>query len=250
MTPERCFSPQPKHAAAPTHSARAHAGQAGCRNSCRRSDSMRRSATRRVAASLASGAVGWSVGSACSRSGGALPDADGGEWTPMSHRRHHRRPPLRRRSCDAQRGLLGGGEAARVHFLATAPHPCLKGLERVLASFVELHVGVSRLALSHHQCQPLRLRLLPRLLARQRRWRRCSPLRRYRLPLRRTCDAQRHLLGGCEAAQAHLLATASHLRLVGLRRAGLDGVHAEVACAVVGQEQRQPLRLPLRALFA
>ena len=44
---------------------------------------MRRSATRRVAASLASGAVGWSVGSACSRSGGALPDADGGEWTPM-----------------------------------------------------------------------------------------------------------------------------------------------------------------------
>eukprot|EP00964_Phaeocystis_antarctica_P063499 scaffold38130_cov62-Phaeocystis_antarctica.AAC.3 len=101
------------------------------------------------------------------------------------------------------------------------------------------HAEVARLALGHEQRQPLRLRLLPRLLARQRRGRQrrhCSLLRR-RLPLRRPSDAQRRLLGGGEAAQAHHLATAPHLHLVGLELAGLViEVHAKVSRRVVGYE--------------
>eukprot|EP00964_Phaeocystis_antarctica_P060813 scaffold36289_cov54-Phaeocystis_antarctica.AAC.1 len=108
---------------------------------------------------------------------------------------------------------------------------------------LEVHAKVARLVLAHAQRQPLRLRLLPRLLARQRR-RRCSPLRR-RPPLRRARDAQRRPLGGGEAAQVHDLATAPHPRQVGLGLAGFDEVHAEVARAVLGHEQRQPLRLRL-----
>jgi len=46
--------------------------------------------------------------------------------------------------------------------------------------------------------------------------------------LRRARDAQRCLLGGDEAAQVHHLATALHLRLVGLGPTGMV-VHAEVA---------------------
>ena len=41
------------------------------------------------------------------------------------------------------------------------------------------------------------------------------------LLLRIPRDAQRRLLGGGEAAQAHSLATAPHLRLIGLGLAGL-----------------------------
>eukprot|EP00964_Phaeocystis_antarctica_P147096 scaffold113591_cov55-Phaeocystis_antarctica.AAC.3 len=151
--------------------------------------------------------------------------------------------PLRR-SRDAQRCLLGGGEAAQVHFLGTALHPRLIGLGPAgLVGDAE----VARLALGREQRQPLRLRLLLRLHARQR-YRRRSPLRRYCLPLRRSRDAQRRLLGGGEAAQVHLLAAAPHLRLIGLGvRLGPAGqvVHTKVARAVLGHEQCQPLRLRL-----
>eukprot|EP00964_Phaeocystis_antarctica_P047642 scaffold27571_cov60-Phaeocystis_antarctica.AAC.5 len=78
-----------------------------------------------------------------------------------------------------------------------------------------MHAEVARLAVSNEQRQPLRPRLLPRLLARQRWQRRCSLLRR-RLPLQRPRDAQRRLLGSNEAAQAQVLATVLHPRLVGL----------------------------------
>ena len=106
------------------------------------------------------------------------------------------------------------------------------------------HAEVARLVVGHEQRRPLRLRLLPRLLARQRR-RRCSPLRR-RPPLRRPRDAQRRLLGGGKAAQVHHLAAALHRRLVGPGPASLRMVaHAVVARLVVGHAQRQPLRLRL-----
>eukprot|EP00964_Phaeocystis_antarctica_P016492 scaffold9110_cov52-Phaeocystis_antarctica.AAC.3 len=108
------------------------------------------------------------------------------------------------------------------------------------------HAEVARLLVGHKQRQPLRLCLLPRLLARQRRAkrpRRCSPLRR-RLPLRRSREAKCRLLCGGEGAKAHLLATALHLCLVGLGPAGM-AVHTEVARLAVGHEQRQPLRLRL-----
>jgi len=50
---------------------------------------------------------------------------------------------------------------------------------------------------------------------------RCTTLAaRLRSPLRRARDAQHRLLGGGEVAQAHLLATAPHPRLVGLGPAG------------------------------
>ena len=104
-----------------------------------------------------------------------------------------------------------------------------------------MHAEVARLAVSNEQRQPLRPRLLPRLLARQRWQRRCSLLRR-RLPLQRPRDAQRRLLGSNEAAQVHIGATASHKRLVGLGTAGTFEVHTEEARGVVGHEQRQPLR--------
>eukprot|EP00964_Phaeocystis_antarctica_P085457 scaffold53974_cov59-Phaeocystis_antarctica.AAC.2 len=147
-----------------------------------------------------------------------------------------RRLPLRR-SRDAQRRLLGGGGAVHVHHLATAPHLRLVGLG--LAGVVtEAHAEVARaVVVGHAQHQPLRLRLLPRLLARQRDRLRCSLLRR-RLPLRRSSDAQCRRLGGGEAAQVHHLVTTPHLRLVGLRIAGVDEVHAEVARTVLGLEQR------------
>eukprot|EP00964_Phaeocystis_antarctica_P046896 scaffold27102_cov57-Phaeocystis_antarctica.AAC.6 len=91
----------------------------------------------------------------------------------LSRRRPSRRRLPLRRSRDAQRRLLGGGEVAQVHVLAsTALHPRLTGLE--LAGIGEAHPDVASLALGHEQRQSLRLRLLPRLLARQRR-RRCSP---------------------------------------------------------------------------
>eukprot|EP00964_Phaeocystis_antarctica_P031689 scaffold17918_cov39-Phaeocystis_antarctica.AAC.2 len=103
-------------------------------------------------------------------------------------------------SRDAQRRLLGGGEVAQVHCLATAPHTRLIRLGLV---GLVVHAEVTPPAPAHAQRQPLRLSLLPRLLARQRRRRRrrrrCSPPRR-RLPLRRPRDAQRRLLGGGEAA--------------------------------------------------
>eukprot|EP00964_Phaeocystis_antarctica_P099418 scaffold65263_cov50-Phaeocystis_antarctica.AAC.3 len=159
-------------------------------------------------------------------------------------RRHcsplRRRLPLRR-PRDAQRRLLGRGEAAQAHHLATAPQLRLVGLGP--ARLVEVHAEVARLSLGHAQRQPLRLRLLPRLLARQHR---CGPLRR-RLPLRRSRDAQRRLLGGGEVAQAHLLTIAPHPGLVGFREAGIGEVHTEVARLIVGHAQRQPLRLRLRS---
>eukprot|EP00964_Phaeocystis_antarctica_P026541 scaffold14957_cov67-Phaeocystis_antarctica.AAC.4 len=154
-----------------------------------------------------------------------------------------RRPPLRR-PRDAQRRLLGGGEAAQAHDLATAAHPRQVGLGP--AAGLEAHAKVARVVLGHEQRQPLRLRLLPRLLARQRRHRRCSPLRRL-LPLWRSRDAQRCLLGGDEGAQVYLLATAPHPRLVGLGLAGIGEAQAEVARLVVGLEQRQFRHLRFRA---
>eukprot|EP00964_Phaeocystis_antarctica_P109213 scaffold73705_cov60-Phaeocystis_antarctica.AAC.1 len=166
----------------------------------------------------------------------------------LARQRRRHRSPLRhyrlplRRTCDAQRRLFGGGEAAQVHLLATAPYPCLIGLG--LAGLLEGHAEVARLVLGHEQRQPLRLRLLPRFLTRQRRHR-CSPLRRYRLPLRRSRHAQRRLLGGGEAAQAHFIATPPHRHLVGLGPAGLGKDHAEVARLVLGHEQCQLLRLRL-----
>eukprot|EP00964_Phaeocystis_antarctica_P129572 scaffold93420_cov59-Phaeocystis_antarctica.AAC.5 len=165
----------------------------------------------------------------------------------LARQRHRRRCSLLRRFLplrrprDAQRRLLGGGEAAQAHLLATARHPRQVGLG-IAGNGV--HAEVARLVLSHEQRQPLCLRLLPCLLARQR-CRRCCLLRRLP-PLRRPRNAQRRLLGGGEASQAHCLVPAPHLRLVGLGPAGLV-VHAEVARLVVGHEQRQPLRLRLRA---
>eukprot|EP00964_Phaeocystis_antarctica_P123160 scaffold86815_cov57-Phaeocystis_antarctica.AAC.2 len=108
----------------------------------------------------------------------------------------------------------------------------------------EAHAEVARRVLGHEQRQSLRLRLPQRLLARQRRHRRCCCPRRC-LPLRRARDAQRRLLCGGEAAQAHCLATAAHLRLVGIGPAGMSEAHAVVARLVVGHEQRQSLRLRL-----
>eukprot|EP00964_Phaeocystis_antarctica_P052153 scaffold30502_cov63-Phaeocystis_antarctica.AAC.3 len=167
----------------------------------------------------------------------------------LARQRHRRCSPLRRhrlpqrRPRHAQRRLFGGGEAAQVHLLATAPHVCLIGLG--LDARLEGHAEVARRTLGHaQQRQPLRLRLLPRLLARQRH-RRCSPLRRHRLPLRRSCDTQRRLLGGGEVAQVHVLAIAPHPRLIGLGSAGLGEAHAKVARLVLGQQQRQLLCLRL-----
>eukprot|EP00964_Phaeocystis_antarctica_P060265 scaffold35922_cov65-Phaeocystis_antarctica.AAC.2 len=131
----------------------------------------------------------------------------------LARRRRRRCSLLRRRrppfwcSGDTQRRLLGGDEVAQVHTLATAPHLHLVGLGPP-AALVEPHAEVARLALGHGQRQPLRLRLLPRLLARQRRgrwWCRCSPLPR-RLHLRRPREAKRRLLGGGEAAKPVVLA--------------------------------------------
>eukprot|EP00964_Phaeocystis_antarctica_P107018 scaffold71791_cov56-Phaeocystis_antarctica.AAC.1 len=161
-------------------------------------------------------------------------------------RRSRRRLPLRR-SRDAQRGLLGGGEAAQAHCLTVALRSRLIGLR--LAGLEQDYAEVTRGVIGHAQRQPIRLRLLPRLLARQRHRRRCSPLRRFRrrLALRRPRDAQRRLLGGGEVAKAHHLATALHRGLVGLGPgAGLaKEAHAEVARLVLGHAQRQPLRLRL-----
>eukprot|EP00964_Phaeocystis_antarctica_P143225 scaffold108732_cov60-Phaeocystis_antarctica.AAC.2 len=87
------------------------------------------------------------------------------------------------------------------------------------------HAEVARRVAGYEQRQPLRLRLLPSLLARQRRGRRwcsCSLGRRFP-PLRRSRDAQRRLLGGDEHAQMHVLATVPHVRLVGPGPAGLVG---------------------------
>eukprot|EP00964_Phaeocystis_antarctica_P129494 scaffold93338_cov57-Phaeocystis_antarctica.AAC.2 len=126
--------------------------------------------------------------------------------TRQRHRRRcspgRRRLPLRR-SRDTQRRLLGRDEAAQVHVLATAPHLRLIGLG--LTGLGEVHAEVARRVVGHVQRQPLRLRLLPHLLAHQRRRHRCSPLCPLcrRLPLRRPCDAQRRLLGGGEVAQVH-----------------------------------------------
>eukprot|EP00964_Phaeocystis_antarctica_P161882 scaffold135141_cov107-Phaeocystis_antarctica.AAC.1 len=108
-----------------------------------------------------------------------------------------RRLPLRR-ARHAQRRLLGDGEVAQVDYLATAAHPRLVGF--AFTGLDEGHAEVTRLALGHAQRQPFRLCLLPHLRARQRR-RRCSPLRRYRLPLRRSRHAQRRFLGRNEHAQ-------------------------------------------------
>ena len=58
------------------------------------------------------------------------------------------------------------GEVAQVHHRATAPHLRLVGLG--LAGLV-VRAEVARLVVGLEQRQPLRPRLLPRLLARQRR---------------------------------------------------------------------------------
>eukprot|EP00964_Phaeocystis_antarctica_P006406 scaffold3464_cov66-Phaeocystis_antarctica.AAC.4 len=106
------------------------------------------------------------------------------------------------------------------------------------------HTEVARAVVGQTQRQTLCLRLLPRLLARQRR-RGCSLLCR-RLPLRRPRDAQRCLLGGGKAAQGDQFAiTFCHPRLERLGVVGVGDAHAEVARLVVGHAQRQPLRLCL-----
>ena len=56
----------------------------------------------------------------------------------------------------ASSAVLGGGEVAQVHILATAPHPPLVGLG--LAGLVEVHAEVARLVFGLEQRQPLRLR--------------------------------------------------------------------------------------------
>eukprot|EP00964_Phaeocystis_antarctica_P032887 scaffold18639_cov57-Phaeocystis_antarctica.AAC.1 len=123
--------------------------------------------------------------------------------------------------------------------LRRAPHFCLEGLG---AGHAEDHAEVARRVVGHEEHQPLHLRLLPRVLARQRRRRRCNPLRR-RSPLRRPRDAQRRPLGGGEAAQVRHLATAPHVRLIGLGlRVALVELHAVVTRLVAGHEQRQTLR--------
>ena len=177
-----------------------------------------------------------------------------------------------------------------MRLLVTAPNGRLEGVGP--ASIVEVHTVVARIVVGHAQRQPLRLRLLPRLLARQR-WRaslsRSATLRirrerevaavaaaackppvscllasRRRLPLRRSRNAQRRLLGGCEHAQVHRLASTPHPRQPGLKTAGLGEVHAEEArdaaaggafqvpkvlqgrsWPILGHEQCQPLRLRL-----
>ena len=98
-------------------------------------------------------------------------------WRPcsLSRRNRRRRRPLRRRlplrrPRDAQRRLLSVGEAAQAHFLAAAPHPGLEGLRMV--GLVKAHAEVARLVVGPKQRQPLRLRLLSNLLARQWRCRR------------------------------------------------------------------------------
>eukprot|EP00964_Phaeocystis_antarctica_P119838 scaffold83598_cov69-Phaeocystis_antarctica.AAC.1 len=53
------------------------------------------------------------------------------------------------------------------------------------------------------------------------------------LPLRRSRDAQSCLLGGGEAAQAHLFATTLHPCVVGLGIAEVGEAHAEVARRVI-----------------
>ena len=66
--------------------------------------------------------------------------------------------------------------------LAAAPHQHPIGLGR--AGLVEAHAEVARLVLGHQQRQLLRLRLLPRLVARQRhRFRRLLLFRPSRLLL-------------------------------------------------------------------
>eukprot|EP00964_Phaeocystis_antarctica_P120309 scaffold84078_cov48-Phaeocystis_antarctica.AAC.3 len=149
-----------------------------------------------------------------------------------------RRLPLRR-SRNAKRRLLGGGEAAQLDYLATALHLRLVGFG--IAGTGDVDAKVARLVFDLDQRQTLRLRLLPHFLARQRR-RRCSPLRR-RHPLRRSRNAQRRLLGGGKVAQGRCLATAPHPHRIGLELAAQVQGHAEVARLVVGLEQRQPLRL-------
>eukprot|EP00964_Phaeocystis_antarctica_P158253 scaffold128821_cov72-Phaeocystis_antarctica.AAC.2 len=96
------------------------------------------------------------------------------------------------------------------------------------------YVREARLAVDLSQRDPLRLRLLQRLLPRQLRPRkhRCRPPRRL-LPLRRPCDAQRGLLGGGKGAQGHCPASVLHLRLVGLGPTEQHG-HTRVAGLVVG----------------
>eukprot|EP00964_Phaeocystis_antarctica_P096427 scaffold62711_cov55-Phaeocystis_antarctica.AAC.2 len=96
----------------------------------------------------------------------------------LSQRRRRRCSPLRRRlplrrPRDAQRRLLGGGEVAQVHVLgplAAAVHTRLVGLwlASIEQALLQLHAEVTRPALGHAQSQPLRLRLLPRLIAGQR----------------------------------------------------------------------------------
>eukprot|EP00964_Phaeocystis_antarctica_P009324 scaffold5055_cov58-Phaeocystis_antarctica.AAC.3 len=165
-------------------------------------------------------------------------------------RRWRRCSPLRRRlplrqPCQVQGRLLGSGEAAQAHLLATAPHPRLIRLAGVAGP--EGDAEVARPVVGHAQRQPLRLRLLPRLLARH--WlRRCGILHGRCLPLWRARDAQRRLLGGGEGAQAHyyIAATAPvHPRLEGLRLAIVLEIYVQEARLVVGQAQRQPLRLRL-----
>eukprot|EP00964_Phaeocystis_antarctica_P038075 scaffold21791_cov55-Phaeocystis_antarctica.AAC.4 len=81
----------------------------------------------------------------------------------LDHKPCRRRPPLRR-PRDAQRRLLGYGEVAQVHLLATAPHRCLEWLE--VAGPGEAHAAEARLTRDQAQRQPLHLRLLARLLTR------------------------------------------------------------------------------------
>eukprot|EP00964_Phaeocystis_antarctica_P052152 scaffold30502_cov63-Phaeocystis_antarctica.AAC.2 len=66
---------------------------------------------------------------------------------PLRHCRPSRRRPPLRRSRDAQRRLLGGGEAAQVHWLATALHLRQKGLgpARLVG-----HAEVARRVRGHH----------------------------------------------------------------------------------------------------
>eukprot|EP00964_Phaeocystis_antarctica_P159563 scaffold130644_cov57-Phaeocystis_antarctica.AAC.1 len=148
-------------------------------------------------------------------------------------------------ACCRTSSLVSGGAVAAL-CAASLPSGDRATHSAASSAVTKVHAEVARRVVGHAQRQPLRLRLLPHLLARQRR-RRCIPLRRCRLPLWRPRDAQRRLLGGGEAAQVHLLATAPHLHLVGLGMAGVLEIHAQVARLVVGHEQRQPLRRRLRS---
>ena len=128
----------------------------------------------------------------------------------QQRRRHCRPQPHRRllplrRARDAQRRLLGGGEAAQVHLLATVPHPRLVGLG--LAGLDELHAEVARRVVGHAQRQPFRLRLLRRLLARRCYWLLRPPL---------SLGHRRLLLGAIQpSAKPHLAAlTRQSVRLV------------------------------------